>query len=449
MPVPPSSQATFEDWLRATGKPLTSRYRGFPASYETYKTYNLLVYGNPAQVSGNRFDSKSGQYASLGYSYDEIVVTNSLFPDDSPGGQTKTSPWQWVELNLGSSARISWARLDARQKELIKASGLLYRNNSYGGMTFSNLNLTDANTIVLAPPSWHLGFALYTRHYRPGSKSDIRYATFTGTGAGDVTVGCRIDLTTPCDANGEYVISGAADFIDIQYEIIGSITAFSGLAADSDIRYRGAGNMSSWVNGSGNGPWVSPQILRVHRSDLAAQTSRQFSLSGCAWAVSAMGDIRLAQMERSITVRLAPAVPAFDVRTQISGGIRYFSGQMNSFGRLLPLMPHRFLSLERIKIMMDFNRDPLTASYTFNGQKTSIYCVPGVLHYEVSLIIPNLPATLSWDNQRLLPPMQLQIEALDRLTPAGSLSVAVSDIEITGNVYDITYPQAGRHLIVG
>lgn len=442
VPSPPADQQTFEDWLRATGKPVVSRYHGYTASFETFQNYKLLVYGRPSQVSGNRYHSRSGQYASLGYSYDEIVVTNSLFPDDSSNGQTKSSPWQWNELNLGESARISWARLDARQKTFIKSAGLLYRNNSYGGINFANLGLTESNTIVLAPPTWHLGFALYTRHYRPGTTSDLRYATFNGNGGGDIAVGCQITLSTPPDAEGFYTLARNADFIDIPYTVSGSIAALNGLAAVSDIRHCGTSGPSGWFAGTGAGPWTSAQSLRIQRSELASQPSRQFSLTGQAWAVSAMGDIRLAQAERTITVRLAPALPDFAVQVSVEGGIGYFAGQINSLGRLLPVQPHRFLALERLKISLDFNRDPQIASYTFNGQKNPISCIPGICHYEVSLIIPDIPSTLSWADQRLRAPMQLLIEAQDRQTPPGRLAVSVNDLEITGNVYDITYPQA-------
>jgi len=445
VPSPPFDQRTFEEWLRATGKPVVSRYHGYLASFETFQNYRLLVYGRPNQVSGNRYDSRSGQYASLGYSYDEIVVTNSLFPDDSSNGQTKSSPWQWKELNLGESARISWARLDARQKSFIKSAGLLYRNNSYGGMNFTNLGLTESNTIVLAPPTWHLGFALYTRHYRPGTTSDLRYATFNGSGAGDITVGCQIALSAPPDAEGYYTVARDADFIDIPYTVNGSIAALSGLAAASDVRYCGSGGPAGWIAGSGPGPWICPQTLRILRTDLASQPTRQFTLSGQAWVVSSMGDIRLAQAERTVSVRLAPALPDLAVQVSVEGAISYFSGQLNSLGRLLPVQPHRFLALERMKITLDFNRDPLSASYTFNGQNVPITCERGISHYEVSLIIPDIPSTLSWENQRLRPPLQLLIEAQDRQTPAGRLAVSVNDLEITGNVFDITYPQTRQN----
>jgi hypothetical protein len=441
IPVPPSSQATFEVWLSDTGKPVYSRYHGYPASYRTWCDYKLLVYGQPSQVPGNRYDSKTGQYASLGFSYDEIVVTNSLFRDDSPDGKTKTTPWQWQELNMGQSAAISWARLDARQKLMIKNAVLTYRNNSYGNMTFGQLGLSEAKTVVLAQPSWHLGFALYTTHYLPGSKTNLRYATFNGNGGGDVSVAGSIDIQTPADANGRFVIGSQADYIDIQYTVSGSISSFSGLAGDSDVSTCGAGNAAGWVKGLGRGPWSAPLVFRVSRQDLAGASERSFTLTGQAWVVSRLGDIRLIQMEKTIVVRAESVAPPFEAQVKIKGSIQYFSGQTNSQGLYLPFDPHRFLALERLTVSMDFTPDPSSVQFTFNGQTTSLHCSSGIRHYEASLIIPDLPSTLAWDGRRLKEPLSLLVKATDRTTPARTVEVNIQDIEMTGNVYDITFAQ--------
>jgi hypothetical protein len=71
---------------------------------------------------------------------------------------------------MGQSARISWARLSDRQKAFIRESALTYRGNSYGGMTFKGLGLTDRNTVVLAQPSWHQGFALLYQPLSTGNQ---------------------------------------------------------------------------------------------------------------------------------------------------------------------------------------------------------------------------------------------------------------------------------------
>ncbi|HBP37826.1 MAG TPA: hypothetical protein DD640_03635 [Clostridiales bacterium] len=418
-----------------------SRIHGYRAKYETYRDYRLLVYGSPDQVPGNRFDRLTGQYAKLGFSYDEYEVTNSLFPDDAPGGVTQTTPWQWSELNLGQAARISWARLSSSEKNFIKSARLTYRNNTYGGMTFSSLKLTEDSTIVLAPPSWHLGFALYTVHYLPGSKTKKRYATFNGAGSGAVSVRCDLQMRTLPAADGKFVISNTADAIDIIYDVSGSIEAFQGLARESDILHRGAGNDLGWVAGNGNGPWIKTMVLRVSRSDLAGKAEKQYLLKGAAWVVSRLGDIQLTKTEKVITVRAEEKLPPFQVSVGISGSIRYFSGQTNSLGQTMPLNPRRFLALERIKISLDFTRAIQLTEIDFAGRKIRMSGVPGQKHYEASMIIPLMPSTLAWNGSRLAPALLLQVYALDRSNPAASLFYKTKDIDITGSVYDIAFAQ--------
>lgn len=440
IPVKPYNQATFENWLIATGLPIYSHFHAYKASFEIWRDYSLLVYGGPSKVPGNQYSSSYRQYANLGFSYDEIKVTNSLFPDNAPGGVTQTTPWQWNERDQGQSGRISWNRLSASQKNLIKNSVLTYRNNSYGNMTFSQLNLNEYNTLVLAPPSWYMGFALYTTHYLPGT-TQIRYATFNGAGSGSVAVASSININNSPAADGRYVIGSQSDYIDISYSVNGLITAFNGLATASDIQFCGAGNAQGWVNGQGTGPWTQTNSFRVSRADLAAGEERSYLLTGQAWVVSRMGDIQLSQVEKTIVVRAERQAPLFEVKAEIQGGVKYFSGQTNSQGQFMPMNTHRFLGLERMKLLLDFTAPPQSIQYTFGGQTFSIPCASGVLHYETSFIIPNLPSTLSWSGGRLQPSMSLSIQATDRTSPTQIATAVISDIELTGNIYNIAYAQ--------
>lgn len=442
-PVRPYDQATFENWLIATGLPVYSHFHAYRASFEIWRDYSLLVYGGPAKVPGNKYSASYQQYANLGFSYDEIRVTNSLYPDDAPGGVTQTTPWQWHERDQGQSGRISWDRLSASQKNLIKNSILTYRNNSYGNMTFSQLNLNEYNTLVLAPPSWYMGFALYTTHYLPGT-TQIRYATFNGAGSGSVALASSITVNNSPAADGRYVIDSKSDYIDISYSLNGEITAFNGLATAADIQFCGAGNEQGWINGQGNGPWSQPFTFRVSRADLAAGEERSYLLTGQAWVVSRMGDIQLSQIEQSIIVRAEKQAPLFELQAAIQGGVKYFSGQTNSQGQFIPMNAHRFLGLERMKLILDFTSQPQSIQYTFGGQTGFIPCITGVLHYETSFVIPNLQSTLSWNGDRLKPSMNLQIQATDGSSPTQIATAAISDIELTGNVYNIAYAQLRR-----
>ena len=444
VPAVPASQAAFETWLRDTGWPVNSRYRGLTANFETWRDYRLLVYGRPSQVSGNRYDSQTGQYAGLGFSYDEFVVTNSLFPDDSPGGVTRTNPWQWQQLDMGQSARISWARLTDRQKVFIRQSTLTYRNNNYGGMTFAGLGLAENTTVVLAPPSWHLGFALYTNHYLPGSTANLRYATFNGPGAGDVRLSSSIDLLTPAAADGNHVIGSQQQSIDIHYLIRGGIQSYTGLASGQDIRVRGIGNEASWAIGSGSGPWTTPAVLRVSRADLGDSGVKSFKLTGQAWVVSHLGDMRIARAERTVTVRAEKIEPPFAVDIRVKGAIAYFSGRVNGQGIQLVNNPRRFLGYEKIHINLTFSREPAVILCSLGDASVRIEGRPGILSYETSLIVPARQTTLTWLGSRLRQPLSLVIQANESRNPASQISAALQGIEITGTVFDIAHVQAGQ-----
>ena len=54
------------------------------------------------------------------------------------------------------------------------------------GMTYSSLKLEESLCIVLAVPSWNLGFALHTKHYN--SRGELRYGTLHGSGIGGITL---------------------------------------------------------------------------------------------------------------------------------------------------------------------------------------------------------------------------------------------------------------------
>jgi hypothetical protein len=133
--------------------------------------------------------------------------------------------------------------------------------------------------------------------------------------------------------------------------------------------------------------------------------------------------------------------PAFRVDVAVSGAINYFSGQTNSAGLTVPVNPHRFLALERLKISLDFNRAPLSAEITFAGREIRLTGAADQKHFDASLIIPRLPSTITWDGRRLADPLTLRIHARDRSSPSQELNCDIQDVDITGDVYDITYAQ--------
>ncbi len=441
LPQPPDSQRSYEAWLKATGKPVTSRYRGYVANFETWRDYRLLVYGTPRQVLRNRYDAKSGQYASLGFSYDEISVTNSLFPDDSPDGKTHSSPWQWVEHNLGTAAQISWARLSSRQKSWIKRSALTYSGKAYGKMTFSALGLSEQKTIVLTPPSWQMGFSLYTTHDLPGRPGNVRYATFNGCSAGGAILMADIQVANKTDSQGRIILDRDSDWVDIQYTISGWIEKFEGLAGWSDIHSCGAGNDSDWAKGSRPGPWSITLSRRVSRTEIAPGEDKTVTLDGSAWLVTQLGDIQIQSVEESVVVHLEDPIPPFSATVSLKGAIGYFAGQTTLRGQVVPLDPLRFLGLEKLLITVDFNRPPRSIRYSLAGSERVIFAKAGQTHYEASMIVPTGHQTMNWQNGRERDALSFELWARERSKTNETVSVTIPGVDLTGSVYDITIGQ--------
>jgi len=151
----------------------------------------------------------------------------------------------------------------------------------------------------------------------------------------------------------------------------------------------------------------------------------------------------------------------------IEGYWNHWRGQVNLFGKRMSVEPHRFLSLERVKInvyttgyadkieirfspeleamqfrdkygnLYDYKKDfklnyvyfPVTITLDSSKKDNHVY-------WEYALPLAN--STKSWDDERLRAPYIMEVTAW-----RGSKSVkyTVSDIDITGNIYDLTYIQ--------
>ncbi len=151
----------------------------------------------------------------------------------------------------------------------------------------------------------------------------------------------------------------------------------------------------------------------------------------------------------------------------ISGYWNHWRGQVDLFGKQMSTEPHRFLSLEKVKIdvrttgyadRLEIRFSPALESMQFtdsNGNKydySQDYGLPyvnfpaafnldnGLLdnHLLWEYTLPLAPSTVGWDDVRQKSQYSMTITAWK-----GDFSVTyvVSDIDITGNVYDLTYIQ--------
>lgn len=148
----------------------------------------------------------------------------------------------------------------------------------------------------------------------------------------------------------------------------------------------------------------------------------------------------------------------------ITGYWNHWRGQVDMFGKQLTNEPHRFLSLERVKIDIKTVGDPdrVTVRFspeleamTYSDPHGNVYNYGDFFDYKVKFPEDstfavsnnhisweyNLPLALStkdWNNLRQRPAYTMIVTAYK-----GSSSVVakINDIEITGNIYDLTYIQ--------
>jgi len=442
VPAPPTDQQSYLAYLTMTGQPVASRIHGYPASYDAYRDYRMLVYGHPSQVSGNRYSAETGQYAILGFSYDEFKVTNTLFPDDAPGGVSKSKPFSWVELDQGARAASSWSRLNEAQKRYLKQVPLTYRNNGFGLMNFDNLGLNESNTVVLAPPSWHLGSALYTEHYLPGvSYKDLRYATFYCSGNGNVDLSCRIEIRTPPDKDGLYTFPAHAEKLTIAYRATGRIEAYHGLARSEDIIRRGVGTQDGSTAGSGDGPFVFDGTLTIDRSVLDGLEVGQTQIAARTYVISAMGDIISQDAHLSVPIRARKPIAPLNLSADLRGSIAFFSGSRQITGRTPASSPHRFLGLETVWLTVRFSKPVHQWEYRFLGDTFVFAGEPDRLEYQVPIRMPLTHSSLSWLDRRIRPPHRLEIAATDQEDPDSTVQQVIDPIELTGDIFDLLYLQ--------
>ena len=453
MPLPVSSQSSFEAWLLKIGKPVFSKYNSHRANYEIFKKYKLLTYGRPQDVPGIRYDSGSKQYSAHGFSYDEFTVTNTYFPDDSI---YTTDPRKWKNLYLGKDSEISWQRLSEREKQHIKSAQIFYMGQPYGNMTFSSLSLTENKCVVIAVPSWYMGFALYTSHYN--SRGELRYGTLHGNGAGSAVLACSFGASAQSSGN-VFHIPYNANYVDVSLKAQGSVASLSGLAVRGDIVRGGVGFCGKNQEASGGGPWTLTSAVRYYCSSTIRTSSkvRNISEKATVWIESSMGDMVYKEVMYSFTIIEDP-IPAPTVTPTpapqpthyadgvftVRGDIEFFNGRTSYIGLDLLVNPKRFMCLERLTLRVDFVNGIMPERVVFHPVGAVSAEVPVMItgphsgFAELKYYIGVIPSTVNWKNQRLSEPLSCRA----RVYYSGTYKdLYIYGIDITGSIYDIIYIQ--------
>lgn len=441
LPEPVNSRESYLKWLNLTGRPAYSRYRGLEANYEVYKKYNLLSYGTPANVPGNRYDFNTKQHEAHGYSYDEYVLYNSFFPEDYP---SVSDPVTWNRINLGTDAAVSWMRLTSREKSHIKSAPMYYMGKNYNNMNYTKLNLTENKCVVLAIPSMNLGFAVHTNHLT--ASGSLRYATFHGDGIGGYVI--NKSLKAKNEPSGKiFILSGGKNYIDIIFVAQMNISSFTGLANQSDIKggkiiFK---NYESYKEGAG--PWSIERTVRYHRTNQTNRaTSRQISEKNQIQIISAMGDVKTDEAVYNFTIYEEPLYSNnLNASLSMTGEISLFNGSNTLLNKYLPNNNLRFLCLEKVKLQVDFANSALPQTVTFFPAGfapvtvKTVITSPGSGYAALNYTMGIIPFTLDWENKRIRSPYT----AFAHMYINGeSKYLTLEGIEITGSVHDLLYLQS-------
>lgn len=149
----------------------------------------------------------------------------------------------------------------------------------------------------------------------------------------------------------------------------------------------------------------------------------------------------------------------------IGGYWNHWRGQTDMLGEQMTNEPHRFLSLECVKIDIQTTGDPDRVTVRFSPELEAMsYTDPNGHSYEYSrdffgynvlfpsdstfsvtgnhayweYYLPLAPASKGWDNTRLRPRYRMVVTAYKGSNTAEYI---IDDIDITGNIYDLTYIQ--------
>lgn len=152
----------------------------------------------------------------------------------------------------------------------------------------------------------------------------------------------------------------------------------------------------------------------------------------------------------------------------LEGSWNHWRGQTDLLGNLLTNEPHRFLSLENVKVnvyttgyvdKVVIRFSPQLEAMEFTDSKGNLYKYSDYLGYNVAFpsdstivldnskrdnhavweySLPLAPSTKSWTNERLRPQYSMTVTVYKG---ASSLNYVIDDIDITGNIYDLTYIQ--------
>ncbi|MBN2558893.1 MAG: hypothetical protein JXB33_09085 [Clostridia bacterium] len=477
----PGSQQEFLQWLEETGNPTKSVSGAYTASFSTYLSYNLIVYGSPAQVPGNEF--KEGEYRYLGFTYLEEKYTNLLFPNDATGNAL---PENWNYIGIPGAVE-SWDSLE----QTIQLPYMLYTKLSGHGassLTAAGIGIDKAR--MQGAANWSGSGSIYTM------KSNGYYATFVVPSMGMGVLDASMHPVPQKITAGENEVSVVANI---------SLTASVNKPRE-EIKhikvefFTGAGGNTRLFVNTNRISINNEMVIGVPES-----IPGDVVISARVTAESIFGDKLERWIECTVTIvrqnigentpapippptvnpdpgngggsEPEPSVQPLPDGDDDDGSPSYIpsvirsisiSGAWNHWG---DEMDHRFLSLEKVFIrirtrvrtvraVIRFSPELEAMSYTNSKGHTYDYAedffgeyvlFPGdstlvanngygtQYLYLWDYILPMCPETIGWDGirRRSSYSMTVTVHGYNGKTE----TISINDIDITGNIYNLLYPQ--------
>lgn len=482
------SSAEFYSWLNDSGIPEYSIGGTYRANYSTYVRYNFVVYGSPNNVPGNEI--RQGEYRYLGYTYSEGKYTNLDFPNDETGN---LPPEQWNYVTV-SGAVESWDYLE----QTVQRPYMLYTpliGHGATGLTAADIGISKAK--VQSAASWNSSGSIYTY------KSNGFYATFSvpsmGNGylsaamnpddniiyidEGDSSLNIGLNLYASVNKPKSEVkfikviftcgnwskvcfyhktnsisIHQAAD-LALPANIPGNVTINANVTSESIFGDKLEKNISCYVS-------VRKKTVIPNPSVTPKPTP-----GPTYYPTPAPTPVPTTNPTPQPTASPVPTAPPSGGDNEDKPSLNIISIDISGSWSHWDEQPHRFMSLEKIivtaivegdveKSLIRLSPDLESMVYTNSWGHTYNYeddffgfsvkfprdskPIPEeiskdryVFVWEYSL--PLCDETIGWDNVRKENPYELFFRVWDK--KGTQKTMVIDDIDITGNIYELIYPQ--------
>lgn len=316
----PDTEADFEEYLSNIGTPLYNE-QFKKANFNTYKTYEQIVYGEQhGRWKNDSMCPKGGsEYEYLGYDYYGVAVTNYCFPNDETGGNVPED-WNFIAVDPDFS---SW-ELDPAQYEQLYYSRL----QGHGATTLTMASIGGrAFGEVQTAPTWKSEGSIRTENR--GANGKIYYATFTVPPIAD---GVLLEGTLDTNSN-TYTIPADKTSVNVNYTVRAKAAG-----TGKYFRFDQVKSLKAAFNPKGN----NHLALSDYNNELGAQYSLKsgtfylsrdeygvgthtINLEGYTTIESKWGDKDVREPKKTITLVVEPPADQFAETTLeiIPGSIEY------------------------------------------------------------------------------------------------------------------------------